>query len=143
MREREMTLIEGAGGLWVPLDLKGESVADLWKSLDLPLILVAHDALGVLSHAIALLRSLGIYPRSPECRGELRPPIAALILSRHGASGKLAADSSSADNAVILRELFPSLPLFRFAACVDDDEQLSRVAETSGLIAHLLDFAPS
>ena len=58
MRRRgaELTLVEGAGGLLVPLDAR-DTIADLVAALGLPLLLVAPNALGALSHVLAAAES--------------------------------------------------------------------------------------
>lgn len=45
----QITLVEGAGGLAVPL-MKGKTNADLAKELNLPLLIVARPALGTVNH---------------------------------------------------------------------------------------------
>ena len=52
----EVVLVEGAGGLLVPLD-RQRTVADLARLLGLPLLVVARDALGVISHSLTLFES--------------------------------------------------------------------------------------
>jgi len=55
-------LVEGAGGLMVPLNSR-ETVADLVKHLNLPLILVSRNYLGSINHtmlSIELLKNKGI-----------------------------------------------------------------------------------
>jgi len=49
-------LVEGAGGLLVPLD-GTRTIADLVVDLELPLLLVARDGLGVLSHTLTAVES--------------------------------------------------------------------------------------
>ncbi len=51
---KDLTLVEGAGGLLVPL-LPHYSYADLARSLDLPLIVVVSNRLGALNHALLTL----------------------------------------------------------------------------------------
>lgn len=62
-------LVEGAGGLLVPLDER-RTIADLVEALDLPLLLVAANALGVLSDTLAVV----------ECATRRRLEVAAVIL---------------------------------------------------------------
>ncbi len=45
----DLTLVEGAGGLAVPL-MKGRTNADLAKELDIPLLIVARPGLGTVNH---------------------------------------------------------------------------------------------
>lgn len=51
----EIVLVEGAGGLLVPLDAK-TTMADLALALDCPLIVVARKRLGTLNHTLLTLR---------------------------------------------------------------------------------------
>jgi dethiobiotin synthetase len=48
-RRHAFVLVEGAGGLLVPIDA-GTDMADLARALDLPLLLVARTALGTVNH---------------------------------------------------------------------------------------------
>ncbi|HJK89923.1 MAG TPA: dethiobiotin synthase [Polyangiaceae bacterium LLY-WYZ-15_(1-7)] len=59
-------LVEGAGGPLVPVD-RERDVIDLAGALALPVVLVARDALGVLSHTLTAIES--IRARSIEVRG--------------------------------------------------------------------------
>ncbi len=60
-RRRDILLIEGAGGIMVPLD--GErTILDVMMALQLPLILVAGSYLGTISHTLTALDAL--YRRS-------------------------------------------------------------------------------
>lgn len=61
-RDHEFVVVEGAGGLLVPLD-EGKTYADLAVALDARLVVVARDALGTLNHTSLTLeaaRSRGI-----------------------------------------------------------------------------------
>ncbi|MBN2420506.1 MAG: dethiobiotin synthase [Deltaproteobacteria bacterium] len=61
-RDRETLIIEGAGGLMVPLNEK-EMMIDLIKRCDAPALVVARSALGTINHtllSIGQLRSYGI-----------------------------------------------------------------------------------
>lgn len=75
--EHDFVIVEGAGGLMVPL-AGGLLVADLVKLLDLPLLVVARPDLGTVNHTILtcfVARELGLevkgtvinnYPASPD-----------------------------------------------------------------------------
>ena len=52
-----LTLIEGIGGLMVPLDRR-HTILDLVAELDLPILLVAPTALGAISHALTAMAAL-------------------------------------------------------------------------------------
>jgi dethiobiotin synthase len=117
-------LVEGAGGLLVPLDDR-HSLADLAAALHLPLVLVASDRLGVLSHALTCAESAA-------SRGL---PVAAVILSTHERD---AADPSTRHNREILAQRL-GVPVALFPACDDDDDALADAAEAAGLIRLLFD----
>jgi dethiobiotin synthetase len=56
-QRRDILLIEGAGGIMVPLDAH-RTVLDLMMALQLPLILVAGSYLGTISHTLTALDAL-------------------------------------------------------------------------------------
>jgi dethiobiotin synthetase len=115
-------LVEGAGGLLVPLD-RQRTIADLITALDLPMLLVAHNALGVLSHTLTAVEAI-------DRRGL---GLAAIVLVDQGAPGRsLPPDPSTAHNRAILQERLP-YPVLAFAACADDDTQLADAARAAGL----------
>ena len=53
----EHLIVEGAGGLWVPINWK-ESILDLIIRLELPVLLVARSELGTLNHTLLSLEAL-------------------------------------------------------------------------------------
>lgn len=118
----DITLVEGAGGLFVPLGAH-EDTLDLAHAIGLPIALVAPDRLGVLSDVRAAStaangRSLGV---------------AIVILTRHpGDSG----DPSQRQNAAILREL--GVPICIFDQTDGSDDALAEAAERSGAVDFLL-----
>lgn len=84
-----LALVEGAGGLLVPLT-RDATIADLARALALPLLVIAPDRLGVLSDVLAVMESA-------ERRGL---PVAAVVLDQVTA----ATDPSERTNARILSE---------------------------------------
>lgn len=56
-RRRDVLLIEGAGGIMVPLD-GDRTILDVMMALQLPLILVAGSYLGTISHTLTALDAL-------------------------------------------------------------------------------------
>jgi dethiobiotin synthetase len=112
----DFCLIEGAGGLLVPYDAE-HTLADLALALSLPLLLVACDQLGVLSHVLTAHESAA--------RRGLR--VAAIVLVATDRP-----DPSSATNARILEQR-TGTPVLRFPRVADDDRALARAAESSGL----------
>lgn len=90
-------LVEGAGGLLVPLD-PTRTIAELAAALELPLLLVARDALGVLSDTLAAV----------ECATRRGLEIAAVVLRTPPDP-----DSSIASNVDILAARIDP-PVLRF-----------------------------
>lgn len=119
--------VEGAGGLLVPLDARA-SMADLARELQLPLIVVAADELGVLSHVLTCAESAA----------QRALDIAATVLVTRDAA---ASDPSVQTNQRILQERLAH-PVLVFPRCVDDDEALANAAEKSNLVAMLVDRSP-
>lgn len=104
----DLLLVEGAGGVLVPLDHE-RSIADLIASLGLPAILVARNALGVMSHTRAAFEALA----------HRSIPVAAVVLTEHGPS-----DDSQRDNLSVLAGLLPA-PVIRVPSAADDDDALA------------------
>jgi dethiobiotin synthetase len=117
-----LVLVEGAGGLLVPLDAR-RSMADLAAALALPLLLVANDALGVLSFTFTVVESA--HAR------EL--PVAGVVLTRTAPASPH--DGSTQHNATILAERLSPVPVLRFPHCTDDDDALADAAEQAGLLS--------
>lgn len=107
-------LVEGAGGILVPLDAT-HTMADLAGSLALPLVLVARDGLGVLSHTLTALEA---------ARGR-HLEVAAIVLSR-GHSRASVEDPSCRTNQAILASRV-GCPVLVFEACAEDE--LGRAAD--------------
>lgn len=102
----ELLLVEGAGGVMVPLDAS-RSIVDLIGALGLPTLLVARNGLGVISHVRCAVEALD--------RRGLR--VAAVVLTEHGPT-----DSSQVDNLEVLQSLL-SAPVVRFPHAAADSEQ--------------------
>lgn len=108
----DVTLVEGAGGLAVPLT-RAVLFADFAASLGWPLLLVARDELGVLSHVLAALE----VARSRKLDVE----VIALGL------GSTPGDSSVETNARALRQLVDA-QVVRFSVTSGDDDALASAA---------------
>lgn len=121
-RGSDVTLVEGAGGLLVPIDRR-ETVADLIAALGVPLLLVAPNNLGVLSAVLSTAES------ARARRIELRAIV--LVDTQEP-------DDSSRTNARIIDERL-GVPVFEFPNTKDDDEALAISAASSGLLDALLD----
>jgi dethiobiotin synthetase len=119
----DIALVEGAGGLLVPLD-RDRTIADLIASLGLPILLVAPNTLGVLSHALTAAESAD--------RRNLR--IAALVLTDLAPASDTS-DPSRPHNAAILAERLP-FPILRFPHCADgSDATLAQAAISANLLS--------
>lgn len=119
-RDAGRLLVEGAGGLLVPLDARRD-MADLASALALPLLIVARDELGVLSSVLTCVESAHARKLA----------ITAVVLSAIGPGGT---DPSPRTNRRILEQRL-ALPVVSFPRCDDDDDALAAAAEHCGLLA--------
>ncbi|HWV57531.1 MAG TPA: dethiobiotin synthase [Longimicrobiales bacterium] len=123
-RERDVVLIEGAGGLLVPVapDIRYDTLFNCWGA---DVIIVARDRLGVINHTLltveaaqrAGLRVLGVVVnRGEECETDAR-------------------DVSRASNLTALTELLPELPVIQFpiVPAPRDFQALADIAVRHGL----------
>jgi len=106
----DLALIEGAGGLLAPITRKHTN-ADLAHALHAPILLVARDALGTLSHTLTAIDSAKL-------RGIA---ILGVVLVRGPWS---AGDASCETNLRILQERI-HVPVVRFEESDDDDDELA------------------
>jgi dethiobiotin synthetase len=67
LRDRDLVLVEGSGGLLVHLDARGGTLADLALALAAPVVVVACAGLGTLNHTALTCEALRA--RAVECRG--------------------------------------------------------------------------
>lgn len=109
----EIGLIEGAGGLLAPITRKHTN-ADLAHALQAPILLVARDALGTLSHTLTAIDSA-------KHRGIA---ILGVVLVRGPWSE---GDASCETNLRILQERI-HVPVIAFEESDDDDDDLARSA---------------
>lgn len=123
-RGSELVLVEGAGGLFVPLDRR-ETMAELVAAVGLPLLLVAPNSLGVLSGTLS----------AAECARSRGIELRAVVLVDPPPDQE---DISTRTNARILDERLGA-PVFEFPQTEDDDDALARAASASGLLAAVLD----
>jgi dethiobiotin synthetase len=91
----EHLVIEGAGGLLVPLG-EGFSALDLIKRTRADVVVVAANRLGVINHT---LLTMGALPRAMQTRARV-----VLVDTRES-------DLSSAGNGRMLKELLPGMPI--------------------------------
>lgn len=126
--QHEFTLIEGAGGLLVPLNRR-ETMADLFAAINFPTLLVVANRLGCVNHALLTLEALRL--RGISCPGfvltETAPPPDQADHSPQAQAERLLRK----DSATVISELsglpclasIPFLPAMRPEAPVDDTEK--------------------
>jgi dethiobiotin synthetase len=118
---RDVVLVEGAGGLLVPLT-REDRFDTLFRRWELGVIIVAPDRLGVLNHTLLTVqaaRNVGL-------------GIRAVVLNRGGVEpGRVAVES----NAPVLAELLPDVPVTTFPRVPDTRNlaAMAAIAERSGL----------
>jgi dethiobiotin synthetase len=94
-KERDLVLVEGAGGLLVPMGVAAWTIADLASALDADVVVVARAGLGTLNHTALTLEALerrdlasvvviGAWPAAPgpvhhTNRGELPGDLAGVL----------------------------------------------------------------
>lgn len=110
-READIALVEGAGGLLVPIDERA-TVAELARELGFPLALVGRDALGTLSHVLTAWESAE--------RRQLTVRAVVLVAGPWSEG-----DGSVETNAAILAGRLPC-PVFRLPSVEDDDDALAQ-----------------
>jgi dethiobiotin synthetase len=120
--EFEVFLVEGAGGLLVPLDAE-HYVADMVRRLGYPIALVAENRLGVISHVLTAVESA-------RTRGI---ELAVTVLSQLSAEP---ADPSCSTNARILAAKL-GCPVVQFPYTKNNDGALAEAARTCGLTGAL------
>lgn len=124
-RDVSAVLVEGAGGLLVPLD-REHTIADLALRLRLEVLLVAPNALGVLSHVLTACESAD--------RRAL--PLAAVVLTELAPPDD-ASDPSRPHNAAILRERLPC-PVLSFPHCPEATDSALADAAVAAQLPSLL-----
>jgi dethiobiotin synthetase len=121
---RDLVVVEGAGGLLVPIQ-DGETMADLARALGLPLLIVARAALGTINHTLLTL----------EATAARSLPLIGVVISHAG--GVLS--SADAANLAALRDelgdrLIGEIPPLESGARVPSDS-IDFDAVTSALTA--------
>ncbi|MGB5285148.1 MAG: dethiobiotin synthase [Polyangiales bacterium] len=96
--DADFAIVEGAGGVLVPLD-REHTIADFAALLDLQTVLVARNALGVLSYTLTALEAL----RKREIS------VRAIVLNEVDQGDQH--DSSRASNAEVLADYIPRIPI--------------------------------
>lgn len=117
----QITLIEGAGGILVPLN-ENESFLDIAKTLNAPVILVCKNVLGAINHALLNLEILR--------QNNLK--IAALVLNFHNEN-----DAICISNQQFLAKKFPC-PIISLKNYADNENYKNSAKEFSGFVREFL-----
>jgi dethiobiotin synthetase len=127
-RNHELVIVEGAGGLLVPVTFT-TSFAQLFARWQCELVIVAGNRLGVLNHVLLTMRAA--HQEGLKVR-------AVVMTSLTDSDAGLA----EATNFDALRTLLPGQPLYRFPWIdrIDDPEALAAAVEGSGLDSLLLPY---
>ena len=129
-QDADVVLVEGAGGLLVPIDLR-VSYLDLFARWRTPLLLVAGNKLGVLNHVLLTVRAT-------EAAGV---PVRAIVLTALSDRDATVAEATNFDALVTL---LPHLTILRFPWVdrPDDLDALATAAEVGGLDVLLSPSSP-
>jgi dethiobiotin synthetase len=128
--DAEVVLVEGAGGLLVPIDL-GVSYLDLFARWHLPLLVVAGNKLGVLNHVLLTVRAA-------EAAGV---PVRAIVLTALSDHDATVAEATNFDALV---RLLPHHTVLRvpWIDRPDDLDALAAAAQGGGLDVLLSPSSP-
>jgi dethiobiotin synthetase len=83
-RDSEVMIVEGVGGVMVPLDAK-HTVLDLAVAIGLPAIVVARPALGTINHTLLTLHALR----------QVGVPVAGVVINRYPAENTTVAEETN------------------------------------------------
>jgi dethiobiotin synthetase len=129
----ECLLVEGAGGLLVPLG-EGFAVADVITSLECDVVVVGRNKLGTINHTLLTIEAL-------RARGVRRIKVVLMKPAR--------ADFSTGSNAAILREILENIEVIAFPYIGLSDGRIvglkrnaKKTKKTLALIAALDTFSP-
>jgi dethiobiotin synthetase len=129
VERHEVTLIEGAGGLLVPVAGR-VTFADLARDWLLPLLIVVGNRLGALNHAQLTLR----------VAQQMSIPVAGYIINGLMAEEDLAVQTNVDALAELIGPALGRLPWLGAVHCTPEDrERLARAAELSFALDRLLD----
>jgi len=114
----DVVLVEGAGGLCVPL-ARAQTTVDFVSMLRFPLVLVSHDRLGVLSDVLSYARTA----RASHLT------LLAVVLTRFGPP-----DPSTRSNSAILAQHL-DCPIYSLPETRDHDDALARALRATHFLA--------
>ena len=115
-KDADYTIVEGVGGVLVPLD-RERTIADLAAQLDLQTVLVARNALGVLSYTLTAVEALR----------RRKVSVRAIVLN-HVERGSRD-DLSRTSNADVLASYLPRIPILRVPRVQSPNGMVDAAAE--------------
>ncbi len=127
---RDALVVEGAGGILVPL-VEQVTYADLFRRWQMAVVIVASNRLGVLNHALLTVRAAA----------HSGLPVRAVVLNEPLPEHD--ADLARRTNLSALGELLPKVPVvpFPFLSCAKELVELADAVERSGLVELILSAA--
>jgi dethiobiotin synthetase len=135
LRIKDFILVEGSGGLLVPLG-KNYTVRDLIVRLDCDVLLVSPNKLGTINHTLLTLSALGAWPgssrRGPQS-GNRGPRSVKLVVM-----DQRSPDFSSRTNPAILRELIQPTPLVQLPFLGRNCMSVASVQRAAGKVGAVL-----
>lgn len=120
-RDADYTIVEGAGGVLVPLD-RNHTIADLAAQLDLQTVLVARNSLGVLSYTLTAVEALR----------KRNVSVRAIVLNHVDRSHR--EDLSRTSNASVLADYLPRLPIVRAPRVKDASDLLDTALQLAEVL---------
>jgi dethiobiotin synthetase len=112
----DYTIVEGIGGVLVPLD-RERTIADLAAQLDLQTVLVARNALGVLSYTLTAFEALR----------KRKVSVRAIVLNHVDRNHR--DDMSRTSNADVLADYLPRLPIIRIPRVQSPDDMVDAATQ--------------
>ena len=120
-RGADYTIVEGVGGVLVPLD-RERTIADLAAQLDLQTVLVARNALGVLSYTLTAVEALR----------KRHVSVRAIVLNHVDRDHH--EDLSRASNADVLADYFPRIPILRAPRVKSPNDMIDTALQLSNIL---------
>jgi dethiobiotin synthetase len=119
--DADYTIVEGVGGVLVPLD-REHTIADLAALLDLQTVVVARNALGVLSYTLTAVEALR----------KRKISVRAIVLNHVERNHK--DDPSRTSNADVLADYFPRIPIVRVPRVQGPNDMVDAASQLLNLL---------
>ena len=119
--DADYAIVEGAGGVLVPLD-REHTIADLAALLDLQTVLVARNALGVLSYTLTAVEALR----------KRNVSVRAIVLNHVERDRR--DDLSRTSNADVLSDYLPRIPILRAPRVQSPNDMIETAVQLSKVL---------